>query len=248
MVQVRKVVRELYPDQFGIGRKPIEVPKRRFLRRFADRRLRQVGTHLAPVTRKRLLYALTLVLFAIAAWAFIYYYNKFTVLHADILAAKSQIAVQLQRRKDVVASLNTVVVAYAKHEKGIFELAVDTRKELVHPAAAGTAKESQNSGLRLPIPGFGADPAMSKLLAVAEGFPSLRLSENFQRLMDALVEVETKIAEQRMLFNSRCNEMATALDLFPAYVFNKLLRFKVESFYTADDDVREPAKLDLAPR
>jgi len=239
MVQVRKVVRELYPDQFGLGRQPVEVPKRRFLRRFADRRLRQVGTHLAPVTRKRLLYALTLVLLAIAAWAFIYYYNKFTVLHADIRAAQSQIAVQLQRRKDVVASLNTVVVAYAKHEKGIFELAVDTRKELVRPAPAGP---------RLPIPGLGADPAMSKLLAVAEGFPALRLSENFQRLMDALVEVETKIAEQRMLFNSRCNEMATALDVFPASAFNKVLRFKMEGFYTADDDVHKPAKLDLAPQ
>jgi LemA protein len=248
MVQVRKVVRELYPDQFGLGRQPVEVPKRRFLRRFADKRLRQVGTHLGPMTRKRLFYALSLVLFTLTAWAFIYHYNKFIVLHANILAARSQIAVQLQRRKDIVASLNTVVVAYAKHEKGIFELAVDTRKELVHPAPGGPAKESQNSGLRLPIPGIGTDPAMSKLLAVAEGFPALRLSENFQRLMDALVEVETKIAEQRMLFNSRCNDMATALDMFPANVFNKVLRFKVEDFYTADNDVHEPAKLDLAPR
>jgi len=247
MVQMRKVVRELYPEQFGNGRKPVEVPKRRFLRRFADRRLKQVGARLGAIKKKRLVYAVIIALLALVAWAHIYYYNKFYTLGAEVHAARSQINVQLQRRKDVVASLNTVVVAYARHEKEIFEHAIDTRNEMVHPAPGDSVKEAQNSGPRLPIPGSILDPALSKILAVAEGFPGLRLSENFQRLMDALVEVETQIAEKRMLLNARCNDMSTALNLFPAFLFNKTLRFEVPTFYTADEDVNKPVELELTP-
>ena len=248
MVQVRKVVRELYPDQFGIGRKPIEVPKRRFLRRFADRRLRQVGTRLAPVTRKRLLYALTLVLFVIAAWAFIYYYNKFLTGEYEVSVARAQIDVQLQRRKDIITSLKPLILAYAEYEKKIVEHAANTRKEIMRPAPPDSAKESPSSGLRLPIPGGNLDASLGKLVAVAEAFPALRLSEDFQRMMDALVEVDTKLAEQRMLHNARCNDQVTYLNVFPGFLFNRILRFQNPTFYEPDDNVLDRISFENMPK
>jgi len=248
MVQMRKIVRELYPEQFDGGRDGSRAPRKGFLRRFAGRKVEPAAARTRPGRRrKQVVFASAIGAVLLYLWALMYYYNVFVTMESDVSAARSQIGVQLQRRKDVVASLNTVVMAYAKHEKAIFEHAVDARKEIMRPAPAAPAKEAPTAAPRLPIPGLGADSALSKLLAVAEAFPALRLSENFQRLMDALVESETKIAEQRMKFNSRCNDMSTALHTFPARIFNLVLRFKSPDFYTVDDDVQERVKLDLKP-
>ena len=250
VMQMRKVLKELYPDRFGNARKPAEASDRRLLGRFFDRRLKSAGTRLSRISKKRLACTALLALLIFQALMLIYYHNKFLILEANVHAARSQVDVQLQRRKNIVASLNTIVVAYAKHEKEIFERGIDTRKDMVHPAPAEPAKDAkaQNPGPRLAIPGLSVDPALSKILALGESFPGLRLSENYQRLMDALVEVEMKIAEQRMLLNHRANDMTTGIATFPANLYNLVLRFKTPTFYAADADVDKPIKLELAPK
>jgi LemA protein len=215
------------------------------LGRFVDKRLQQAGTRFKRITTPRLILGASLVLAALSTWGGLYYYNKFLMLQSAVAGARSQIIVQLQRRKDIVAELTNVVLAYAKHEKEIFEHAVDTRREIMRPAPGGSAPETPPASPHFPLPI--ADPAMSKLLAVAEGFPGLRLSENYQRLMDALVEAETKLAEHRMLLNAQCNAMDTELVLFPGVVFNWVLRFKEPAYYIADEDVHAPIRLELTP-
>ena len=250
VMQMRKVLKELYPDRFGKARNPAEVSDRRLLGRLLGGKLKPPGMRFRRISRKQLTYAVLLALLISQALVLIYYYNKFLILESNVRAAKSQVDVQLQRRKNIVASLNTIVVAYAKHEKEIFERGIDTRKDMVRPAPAEPAKDAkaQNPGPRLAIPGLGISPDLSKILALGESFPGLRLSENYQRLMDALVEVEMKIAEQRMLLNHRANDMTTGIATFPANLYNLVLRFKTPTFYAADADVDKPIKLELAPQ
>jgi len=247
-IQMRRILRRLYPTRSGNGHHLGAAPERRFLGRFVDRRLKQAGTRLRRVSKKRLAFTLILAVVALKAWGLIYYYNMFFSMRSQVEAARSQIGVQLQRRKDIVAQLNTIVLAYARHEKEIFEHAVDTRREIMRPAPVGSSPEAPASDPRLAMPSGTLDASLARVLAVAEGFPGLRLSENFQRLMDALVEVETKVAEQRMLLNGRSNDLATAINLFPAFVFNWSLRFEVPPFYEPDADVEAPVRLTVAPQ
>lgn len=248
-VEIRKVVQGLYPERFGTSAKPVVVKQAQLVKRPngspAHRRVPQ-----RKRSRTRIILLLLIPTLAGYVGMHIYYYNKFVTMSADIHAARSQVDVQLQRRKDIVASLNAVVVAYAKHEKEIFEHSIDTRKDMVHPtpALAEQGKDAQGQSAAPPLPGFSLDTSLSRILAVAEAFPGLRLSENYQKLMDALVEVETKLAEQRMALNHATNDMSTAICTFPALWYNRFLRFEVPDFYAADPDAAKPITLDLEPR
>lgn len=248
VMQMRKVLKELYPDRFGSARKPAEAPGKNLLGGLLIKKPKLNGGHFSRITKRHLVCAAAISLVTIQAFVIIYYYNKFLTMESDVHAAKSQVDVQLQRRKNLVAELNAIVVSYAKHEKGIFELGIDTRKDMVRstPPAAAKDGKAQNQGAKFAIPGLTADSPLSKLLAVGESFPGLRLSENYQRLMDALVEVETTIADKRMELNHKSNEMATATSTFPAVWYNRVvLHYKVPQFYAADADVDKPVKLDL---
>ena len=87
------------------------------------------------------------------------------------------------------------------------------------------------------------DALLSKVFAIAERYPDLRLSENFQRYMDALVDAETKIAEQRMIYNKRANDMSTAVGTFPGFVFAKLYGFEPPAFFEPEAEARKPPKV-----
>lgn len=250
VMQIRKVLKELYPDRFGGARRPGEAPGKRLSGGLIGGMLKPAGVRFNRFKKRNLVYGIVAVLIISQALILAYYYNTFLNMQYNVDMAKAQVKVQLQHRKDVAASLNAIVVSYAKHEKGIFERGIDTRKEMVRPAPVGQAKDAQapNAAPRFAIPGLSADVVLSKFLAVGESFPGLRLSENYQRLMDALLNAELKIAEQRTILNKNANEMVTAITTVPAVWYNKILRFKAPQFYIADADVDKPVKLEYAPR
>ena len=84
----------------------------------------------------------------------------------------SGIDVQLKRRHDLVPNLVETVKGYASHEKEVFEKTSKARADAMAargPVQAGQA-EANLSG------------ALTDLRAVAENYPELRATENFQQL------------------------------------------------------------------
>ncbi len=73
-------------------------------------------------------------------------------------------------------------------------------------------------------------------MAVAEQYPDLKLSENFQKYMDAILEFENKIAELRMDYNDSVNEYSTVKDQFPGNIFADILKFKEFEYFRLDID------------
>jgi LemA protein len=94
------------------------------------------------------------------------------------------------------------------------------------------------------VTAFDLESLLSKVFAVAERYPDLRLSENFQNFMDALVEAESKIAEQRMIYNQRANDMSTALGKFPGLIFAKIYGFEAPPFFESEPEARIPPDLE----
>ena len=84
----------------------------------------------------------------------------------------SGIDVQLKRRHDLVPNLVETVKGYATHEQKTFENVTRARADAM--AAQGPAEASRaESGLAA---------ALADLRAVAENYPDLRATENFQQL------------------------------------------------------------------
>lgn len=225
--QLRRILGVFYPGRFS-ARKP--------------------RRNSAAFSWKRFVFILAAVFVLLKVWLLLFYYNDFISRQYDVEEAAAQVDTQLQRRKNVILNLSVMVMDYAKHEKEIFKHAADTRKEMVQQRLAAKPSEAptldRGEGQQAPRAAGGLEALLSKIFAVAERYPSLRLSENFQRYMDALVDAETKIARERMIYNKRANDMSTALGKFPGFIFASLYGFETPQFFEPEEEARRPPRVE----
>jgi LemA protein len=80
---------------------------------------------------------------------------------------------------------------------------------------------------------------VSGLLAFAEQYPDLKLSGNFQRFMDALVEVEKDISAERIKCADLVNTYTTRRMTFPGNVFAAMYGFDEIPYYQADPEAKK---------
>src|SRR6266513_3435832 len=145
--------------------------------------------------------------------------------------AWSGIDVQLKRRHDLVPNLVETVKGYATHEREVFEKATKARAEAMQArGVADTAqKEAQLTG------------ALTDLRAVAENYPTLRATENFQQLSRNLSELEDEIQASRRIYNSNVQSYNTRIQQFPGSIIANQGGFQRKEFFEIEDaSEREP--------
>src|SRR5512135_2772585 len=118
-----------------------------------------------------LLGSVIFILLAVIAYIWLSY-NSLVTLNERIQEALSGIDVQLKRRADLIPNLVETVKGYAKHEKTVFEEVTKARSSLMK---AGSLQEKAAANDML-------SNALKSLFAVAENYPQLKASENFQDL------------------------------------------------------------------
>ncbi len=147
---------------------------------------------------------------------FIAVYNGFITLKNRTKEAWSDIDVQLKRRYDLIPNLVETVKGYAKQEKDIFIKVTEAR------ASAMTAKGVEEKGKAENV----LTDALKSIFAVAENYPTLRSSENFQKLQDELTDTENKIEAARRFYNGNVRDYNTALEKFPNNILASVFNFK----------------------
>lgn len=171
-----------------------------------------------------ILAVLTLIIFFL-----IILYNRLVALRQNRSSAFADVDVQLKLRHDLVPNLVETVKGYAAHEKELFENVTRARANIEQA-------ESVNDKIRAEGQ-FGH--ALYNLFAVAENYPDLRASDNFQRLQSELTDVENKIASARRFFNNATSELNTSVQQFPANLLAAAAGFKTEPFFELADQDRK---------
>lgn len=169
----------------------------------------------------------------IVALAFIYYYNKFTVLLNRIDNSLSQIDVQLKKRADLVPNLISTVKGYAKHEKEIMKEVTEARKHLLS-AKDITAKVKAGNELQ---------NALRSVFAIAENYPQLKANENFLNLQQELSAIEEKVAYARQYYNDSILSYNNSVETFPGAPFAKLYGHKERQFLKITAEERAVPKV-----
>jgi LemA protein len=164
---------------------------------------------------------------------FISNYNRLVVLRNRIENAWSQIDVQLRRRYDLIPNLVETVKGYAAHEREVFERVTQARAQAI--AAGGVAQQAQAENM--------LTQALRSLFAVAEAYPQLRASENFQRMQTDLTETENKIMFARQFYNDTVLQYDTARESFPTNVVARFGGFGPREYFEAEAASREPVKV-----
>jgi LemA protein len=169
-----------------------------------------------------------IVVVVVLILAVLYYIGKRNSIIASrnrVDESWSGIDVQLKRRHDLVPNLVETVKGYAEHESATFEKATKARAEAMQASSvADTAKaESKLTG------------ALTELRAVAENYPTLRATENFQQLSRNLSELEDEIQASRRIYNSNVQDYNTKIQIFPNSIVASQGGFEEREFFEIED-------------
>ncbi len=88
--------------------------------------------------------------------------------------------------------------------------------------------------------------ALVDLRAVAENYPELRATENFQQLSSNLSELERQIQLSRDAYNAGVQEYNTKIQIFPNSIVAKWGTFEPSTYFEVEDRSElEPIEINL---
>ena len=161
----------------------------------------------------------------------IFIYNRLVTLRNRVKEAWSDIEVQLKRRYNLIPNLVETVKGYASHEKEVFEKVTQARTKAI---GAQNLKEKAVAENML-------SNTLKSLFAVAENYPQLRSSENFQKLQEELTDTEDKIQAARRFYNGNVRDFNIKIESFPSNIIAKIFNFKKVEFF----EIKEEAEKDV---
>lgn len=149
-------------------------------------------------------------------------FNGLVRARNQVRSAFSDIDVQLTRRHDLVPQLVAAVKGYASHEKRTLEAVASLRAIAMKTPALGERSRVENA----------LGDMVTKLVAIAEGYPDLKAAQNFAQLHTALVDVEDHLQYARRYYNGAVRQLNDRVQRFPDLLIAGPLGFKREEFYS----------------
>jgi LemA protein len=170
------------------------------------------------------------------AFVFVAMYNRLVRLRNSSENAWAQVDVQLRKRYDLVPNLVETVKGYAAHERGVFDEVTKAR------TAAQQAQTVEEQGKAETV----LTAALGRLFAVAEAYPQLRATENFQQLQAQLTDVEQAIATAREAYNDSVLGYDNALQTLPTSVIAGFFNFRRRAYFEVEGAPREAPQVQFS--
>jgi LemA protein len=158
-------------------------------------------------------------------------YNRLVRYRNRVDNAWAQVEVQLKRRWDLIPNLVETVKGYAAHERGVFEEVTAARTRAQQ--AQSPAESAQAEGI--------LSQALGRLFAVAEAYPDLKATQNFQELQAQLSETEDKVAVSRQVYNDTVLTYHNAIQTFPGTLLAGPFGFTKREFFEVEDEAQRAA-------
>jgi LemA protein len=177
--------------------------------------------------------AIVVVVVVLLAVAVIY--NRLVRQRNRIDNAWAQVEVQLKRRYDLIPNLIETVKGYAAHEQETFEAVVEARTRAVEASGVEDQAAAENM----------LTGALRRLFALAENYPELRATENFQALQGELADTENKIAVSRQIFNDTTLTYNNSVQTVPTNLVAALTGFKTRPYLDIDDEAHTVPKAEF---
>jgi len=179
------------------------------------------------------------VLILLAAFYYIAKRNGIISARNRVDESWSGIDVQLKRRHDLVPNLVETVKGYATHEEAVFTKVTEARAESM---SAQSVQDTATAETKLT-------GALTDLRAVAEQYPNLKATENFQQLSRNLSELEDEIQASRRIYNSNVQAYNTDIQQFPGSIIANQGGFTARQYFEIEDkSEREPVAVSFDPK
>jgi len=175
-------------------------------------------------------------------------YNDIQRADEAVKSAWSEVLNQYQRRADLVPNLVNTVKGFAAQEQQVLTQVTEARSrvgsiqatpELINdPQAFERFREAQAS----------MTSALSRLLAVAENYPTLKSDQNFRDLQAQLEGTENRIAVARNRYIKAVQEYNVLIRQFPVNLTAMVFKYPVRPNFTVEDEksIARPPTVDFS--
>ncbi|CAN5487032.1 LemA family protein [soil metagenome] len=159
--------------------------------------------------------------------------NKLRTQRVSVDEAFAGIDVQLTRRAELIPNLVETVKGYAAHESGTLEAVTKARADA---QAANTVGEKAAADGEMR-------QALANVFAVAEQYPDLKASANFQQLQTELSRTEDQLAFARQYYNDACATLNRSMVTIPWSLFAGMSGVEKGVFYDAPEGNTAPPQV-----
>jgi LemA protein len=174
---------------------------------------------------------IVLIIIVVAALWAVSIYNDLVRRKNMVAEAWSGIDAQLKRRADLIPNLVAAVKGYASHERETFdELARLRATGQIQPDVAARAQTET-----------AISAALVRVLAIAEAYPELKASANFQQLQTGLADTEDQIQLARRYYNGTVRNYNIVIEQFPSNLIAKFGKFTPAPFFQIESDADRQA-------
>ena len=157
--------------------------------------------------------------------------NKLNRCIVKIDEADSGIDVALTKRYDVLTKMMDTVKAYAKHEK-------DTLFEVINLRKGMTMEEKSEANTKM-------NHNLEKIQIIAENYPELKSSDNYNTLQKSIIEVEEHLQAARRMYNSNVSIFNQMLVTFPNSIIANMKSMTKREFFEVEEIKKEDVKINL---
>jgi len=193
-----------------------------------------------PVTA--VLGAIVALVAVVGLW-FMTTYNGLVSRQEAVKGAWGQVQNVYQRRMDLVPNLVETVKGAAGFEKSTLTAVVDARARVGSLTVDKSVLEDPALFKRFDAAQSELSGALSRLLAVAENYPSLKATENFRDLQVQLEGTENRISVERRAFNEAVIAYNVAIRRMPANIVAGLAGFKERPYFEAEPEAAKPPQV-----
>ena len=164
------------------------------------------------------------IILVVVAWA-IAVQRALVGLDENVNNGMSQIGVQLSSRFDALTSVLDLVKSYNKHESETIIETIKTRRSVVTASSTPSEVMEQES--------LFAD-ALGKISVLAEAYPELKSSDNYQRAMGSVETFENNVRQSRMIYNDSVTRLNRQIRMFPIMLIAGPLGFHQRPYLEED--------------
>jgi LemA protein len=139
----------------------------------------------------------------------------------------SGIEAQLKRRADLIPNLVETVKGYASHERGTLDELTKLRAS-AQQAPSGDVQARAETERQITA-------MIGRVMAVAEAYPDLKASANFQSLQQDLGEIEDQIQLARRYYNGTVRDFNVMIEQVPSNIIASWFAFRQAAFFEIED-------------
>ena len=178
-------------------------------------------------------------------------YNALVTLGQAVDSQWGQVQNVYQRRADLIPNLVATVKGAANFESGTYIAVAKARAQVgqISPEQVAGALNNPQTFQQYAQMQDQLGSALSHLIAVAENYPQLRATENFQTLQAQLEGAENRIAYERKKYNDVARDFNTRRDTVPTVFIAGFFgsRFNEKPYFQAQPGAEKPPTVNFSP-